>query len=262
MSFDQPLPASLSPSRLADFQTCPRRYQHASIERRPQPATYATTKGRFVHYILERLFALDASERTLGRAREFLQPAVEVILTADVREDVAMDDVMEAKLLRESDAMVVIYFSIENPQLVDQQGVELRLRATVDGVPLFGILDRLDRDEQGRLVIVDYKTGALPNRHYDSQTFANAELYAALCEVALGERPTAIRLLYVAHGEVIERGVSEIVVRARTAAATSAWERINRYYAAGDFPPTPSPNACRFCAFTAICPSAVTQRSR
>ena len=262
MSFAQPLPSSLSPSRLADFQACPRRYQHASIERRTQPATYATAKGRFVHYVFERLFALDASERTIERAREFIQPAVEVILTEQVREDLAMDSAMLAKLLAESESMVVTYFLMEDPQLVDHQGVELRLGVTLDGVPLFGILDRLDRDEAGHLVIVDYKTGSLPNRSFDSKTFANAELYAALCESALGERPTTIRLLYVAHGEVIERGVTEIVVRARTAAASSAWERINRYYNAGNFPATPSPNACRFCSFKAICPSAVTARSR
>ena len=52
MSFDQPLPTSLSPSRLADFQACPRKYQHASVERIPQPASYASAKGRFVQKVV------------------------------------------------------------------------------------------------------------------------------------------------------------------------------------------------------------------
>lgn len=262
MSFAQPLPSSLSPSRLADFQACPRRYQHASIERVAQPATYATTKGRFVHYVFERLFALDGPERTIEQALGFFPSAVEAVVTEQVRADVAMDDTRLAQLEAESEAMVEKYFQMEDPRLIDHHGVELRLGATLGGAPLFGILDRLDRDEDGRLVIVDYKTGALPNRNYDSQTFANAELYAALCEGALGERPSAIRLLYVAHGTVIERGVTEIVVRARTATAAAAWERINRYYAAGEFPATPSRNACRFCSFQSICPVAVTVRTR
>ena len=103
------------------------------------------------------------------------------------------------------------------------------------------------------LVIVDYKTGGLPNRNYDSQTFANAELYAVLCQEKLGETPTKIRLLYVAQGEALERDVTDVVIRARASAASGAWERIKRYYDDGDFPATPSSNACRFCSYKDLC---------
>jgi putative RecB family exonuclease len=255
MAFDQPLPKSLSPSRLADFQSCPRRYQHGSVERIPQPATYATAKGRFVHYIFEQLFLLAPAERTIGRAREFVEPAKDVILTEDVRNDIALDDVTMARLLKETEAIIVRYFEMEDPTSVVNEGVELRLGAEVAGAPVFGILDRLDRDEDGALRIVDYKTGAVPNRNYDSHTFANTELYAALCEASIGERPTSIRLMYVAHGTTIDRFVSEVVVNARANAAASAWAKIQRYYDQGDFPATPSVNACRFCSFKDLCRS-------
>ena len=253
MTFEQPLPKSLSPSRLADFQACPRRYQYASIKRIPQPASYATAKGRFVHFVFERLFELGAAQRTIEHAREFVNPAIETILTDDVRRDLAMDEAMLARLLLETEQIIGMYFQMEDPRQVNHEGVELRMGVTVDGVPLFGILDRLDRDPEGNLVIVDYKTGALPNRNYDAKTFANAELYAALCEAKLGERPTKIRLLYVAHGESVERNVTEVVVRARRTAAGEAWSRINRYYHDGDFPATPSTNTCRFCAYKNVC---------
>lgn len=253
MIFTEPLPKSLSPSRLQDFQACPRRYQYASIERIPQPASYATAKGRFVHYLFEHLHRQPAPERTLDTARSFIPAAIEEILPEHVQSEIAMDDVMLAKLLSESDAILQTYFAMEDPQSVNSEGVELQLGVTVDGVPLFGILDRLDRDENGELVIVDYKTGRLPNRNFDTKTFANAELYAALCEAKLGEKPTKIRLFYVAHGEVLERSVTDVVIRARTSAARAAWERINHYYDEGAFPATPTPNACRFCAFKENC---------
>src|SRR5665647_1876298 len=184
MTFEQPLPKSLSPSRLADFQACPRRYQYASVERIPQPASYATAKGRFVHYVFEQLF-LHAEERTIERAREYIEPAVEVILTDDVRSDISMDEEMLARLVIETEVIIAKYFAMEDPSQVTSEGVELRLGVTVEGAPLFGILDRLDRDADGGLTIVDYKTGGMPNRNYDSQTFANAELYAALCAAKL-----------------------------------------------------------------------------
>ncbi len=253
MTFTQELPRSLSPSRLSDFQACPRRYQYASIERIPQPASYATAKGRFAHYVFERLFNLRAEERTIERARGFVPAAVEEILTEDVRGDIAMDDEMMARLLRETEEIITTYFKMEDPTKVTSEGVELRLGVTINGAPLFGILDRLDRDEDGSLTIVDYKTGGLPNRNYDSQTFANAELYAALCQVGLGEKPTKIRLMYVTKGESIERDVSDVVLRARSQSAANAWEKINRFYGDGEFPATPSVRACRFCAYKDLC---------
>jgi putative RecB family exonuclease len=253
MAFDQPLPQSLSPSRLSDFQACPRRYQYASIERIPQPATYATAKGRLVHYIFEQLLLLAAPERTIERAREFVGPALEVILSEDVRTEIGLDDTMMARLLDETEVMIGRYFMMEDPTTVNHEGVELKLGEEVAGAPIYGILDRLDRDADGSLAIVDYKTGALPNRNYDIQTFANTELYAALCEAKYGERPTSIRLMYVAHGTTIERNVTDVVVRARATAAASAWSKINRYYGDGDFPATPSARACRFCSFKERC---------
>jgi putative RecB family exonuclease len=253
MAFDQPLPKSLSPSRLADFQVCPRRYQHASVERIAQPATYATAKGRFVHYVFEQLFLLEGPERTIERARDFMEPAVEAILTEDVSEEIGLDDALMSRLRDETEAIIARYFEMEDPTSIHSEGVELRLGVDVNGAPLYGILDRLDRDADGTLAIIDYKTGSLPNRNYDIQTFANTELYAALCEAKLGERPSTIRLLYVAHGTVVERPVTEVVTKARAAAAAGAWTKINRYYEDGDFPATPSPRACRFCSFKDLC---------
>src|SRR5580658_1997510 len=103
MTFTQELPHSLSPSRLSDFQACPRRYQYASIERIPQPASYATAKGRFAHFVFEQLFNLSPEQRTIERAREFLPAAVEEILTDDVRVDIGMDDAMMMRLLKETE---------------------------------------------------------------------------------------------------------------------------------------------------------------
>jgi putative RecB family exonuclease len=253
MTFTQELPNSLSPSRLSDFQACPRRYQYASIERIPQPASYATAKGRFAHFVFEQLFLLPAEERTIERARGFIPAAVEAILTEDVRNDIAMDDEMMTRLLRETERIITTYFDMEDPTTVNSEGVELRLGVTINGAPLFGILDRLDRDVDGSLTIVDYKTGGLPNRNFDTQTFANAELYAALCQVGLGEKPTKIRLMYVNEGESIERNVSDVNVRARSQTAANAWEKINRFYGDGEFPATPSVRACRFCSYKDLC---------
>ena len=209
-----------------------------------------------MHFVFEHLYSHQPADRTIDQARDYVQPAVDEILTNEVRRDIAMDDAMMEKLLAETEAMITNYFEMEDPSQVAHEGVELRVGVTIDGTPLFGILDRLDRNPDGTLTIVDYKTGGVPNRKYDTQTFANAELYAALCNEKFGERPSKIRLLYVSQGEAIERDVTDVVVKARANSAASAWERINRYYTDGEFPATPSLNTCRFCAYKTECKSS------
>jgi putative RecB family exonuclease len=253
MAFSQPLPKYLSPSRLADFRSCPRKYQYGSVERIPQPQTYATAKGRFVHYLFEHLFLLAPEERTEAATLGFM-PAAEVeVLDETTRRDVGVDEALLEKLRGETRQLVANYFLMENPAAVVNEGVERKISVEVDGTPLYGILDRLDRDEDGHLVIVDYKTGSVPSRDYDAFTFANAEFYALLCEQETGEAPIMMRLLYVAKGSVLERPVRPATIAARRQVALDSWAKINRFYDEGDFPATPSSSACRFCAYKTEC---------
>lgn len=206
-----------------------------------------------MHHIFEQLFLQEGPLRTLEFARSQISLAEAKVLNEQVCEEIGLNDTTREKLRREVDTILDRYFHMEDPTKVVHEGVELRINTTIDGVPMLGILDRLDRGDDGELTIVDYKTGSLPNRNYDTQTFANADLYAALCEHELGQQPKTIRLLYVAHGEAIERTVTTPVVVARRNAAVTAWNRITTYYNEGDFPATPSKSACRFCAFKQQC---------
>ncbi len=253
MAFSQPLPAALSPSRLQDFQSCPRRYQLGAVERLAQPATYATTKGRLVHHVLEHLHRHEATERTRDLAHALTPKAFDEILTDEVRADLNDTPDVDSRLHREVRDILERYFDVEDPLEVVSEGVELSLRCDLDGTPLLGILDRLDRDEHGDLVIIDYKTGRVPSRHFDQQTFANAELYALLCREVLDETPSSIRLIYVAHGHQLEKPVRDVVISARAHAAQSAWSKITTYYGDGEFPAHPSVSACRWCPFRERC---------
>ncbi|HZZ54267.1 MAG TPA: PD-(D/E)XK nuclease family protein, partial [Trebonia sp.] len=61
-------PSALSPSRAADFMTCPLLYRFRVIDRIPEPPTTATARGTLVHAVLERLFDRPAGERTPAAA--------------------------------------------------------------------------------------------------------------------------------------------------------------------------------------------------
>ena len=62
-----PAGPSLSPSRAADFMTCPLLYRFRVIDRLPEPPSPAAARGTLVHAVLERLFDEPAGGRTPRR---------------------------------------------------------------------------------------------------------------------------------------------------------------------------------------------------
>ena len=70
---ETPLP-TLSPSRAADFKTCPLLYRFRTIDRIPEPPTADQERGTLVHAVLEKLFDLPSAERSHDRAAAMVVP--------------------------------------------------------------------------------------------------------------------------------------------------------------------------------------------
>src|SRR5215469_13959738 len=75
-------PSALSPSRAADFMTCPLLYRFRVIDKIPEPPTQATARGTLVHAVLERLFDQPAADRTPQAARQLVAPEWERLTAA------------------------------------------------------------------------------------------------------------------------------------------------------------------------------------
>ncbi|MDY7084679.1 MAG: PD-(D/E)XK nuclease family protein [Actinomycetota bacterium] len=65
---------SLSPSRAADFKTCPLLFRFRTIDRLPEQPTADQVRGTLVHAVLEALFDLPAAERTPETAAALVAP--------------------------------------------------------------------------------------------------------------------------------------------------------------------------------------------
>jgi putative RecB family exonuclease len=65
---------SLSPSRAADFKTCPLLFRFRTIDKLPEQPSADQVRGTLVHAVLERLFDLPAAERTPEAAAELVAP--------------------------------------------------------------------------------------------------------------------------------------------------------------------------------------------
>ena len=226
-----PMVASLSPSSMATWRQCPKRFFFEKILRLEVEPSEPAICGSFVHLVLEHLMGLPNGGRTAAEARRIageLWPD----FTADHDSrfgELGLDADATRAFKQRAWAGISGYFQIEDPTRVDVVGTEREIRAELDGAPVFGIIDRVDRGSDG-LVVTDYKSGKAPGWEDErEEKLGQLRTYAALLE-ATGERVTELRLLFVspqlAAGARVERCVTAAAAaeEAVAAAAAGAWE--------------------------------------
>lgn len=250
-------PYGVSPSRVNQIETCPRQYQYTTIERLPERKKMATYRGTVFHAILEEMFLRTVEspqERTIELTMDIMRELLPDLLSDEICAEMELDTAGRASLVADLAKYIRTYFTMENPTEVTTEGIEIQVDTDMGGFTLRGILDRLDRDPDGSLVIVDYKTGKVPQDRYKASATLPAKIYAYLCEKHLGERPTKIRLLYVQFGKTLTLDVTDDDVIYAEKRVREAWNKIENWFEAGYFPPIKN-NLCEnWCSFKSICP--------
>ena len=150
--------------------------------------------------------------------------------------------------------MMERYFTLEDPRRVEPVGLELMLSSEIGGVMVRGIIDRLELDTDGALVVTDYKTGRAPNQAYEQSRLGGVHFYAFLCERLLGRRPDRVQLLYLSDPVAITTVPSEQSIRQLERKVKAIWQAIERACERDDFRPKQS-RLCNWCAYQAFCPA-------
>ena len=248
------MPYSLSPSSISAFKECPLAFRFSYLERLPEPPSPWASKGTLVHRALELLMCRPPSDRTIDAALADLDRARAEL--ADDPEFAGLELTPEAWDLFNTDAEVLVrrYFELEDPTTVHPIGLELKLQAQVGGARLRGVIDRLELDADGELVVTDYKTGGVPSERFEGKSLSGVHIYALLCEQMLGRRPARVQLLYLQKPEAIIATTSDQTVGGVERRTAALWTAIERACARDDFRPHPS-RLCDFCAFRPYCPA-------
>jgi putative RecB family exonuclease len=251
----EPSGPALSPSRAADFMTCPLLYRFRVIDRLPEPPTVATARGTLVHAALERLFDLPAARRTPEAARALLAPEWDRLVAAEP--DLAAlfpDEAERADWLQAATAIIDAYFTLEDPRRLEPAAREAYVETTLDtGLRLRGYIDRLDVAPGGEIRIVDYKTGRAPREAYEASALFQMKFYALVIWRLRGQVPRLLQLMYLAEGEVLRYAPDESDLLATERKIAALWQAIERARAAGDWRPRPS-RLCDWCNHKAFCP--------
>jgi putative RecB family exonuclease len=255
------VPVSLTPSKIATFKDCGLAFRFSAIDKVPEAPSVPATRGTFVHAALERLFGLPAEERTVERAVLCLDEAFVGLAEDPEYTGLALEPEQAATFRDEAEALVRRYFELEDPTLVTPIGLELKLEVEVplpsgSLVTLRGIIDRLELDEDGGLVVTDYKTGKPPGPRQEQQRLGGVHFYAFLCERLFGQRPSRVQLLYLGGGkpQSISISPSEQSTRGLQRRVAAIWAAIERACDQEAFKPQVTA-LCDWCSFKAHCPA-------
>jgi putative RecB family exonuclease len=249
-----PVPRSLSPSKVSSFTDCALAFRFSVIDRLPEPPSPAATKGTLVHAALERLHLLPCDDRTLDAALGCLDEAAVALRDDPEYEGLELTADDEAAFRDDAAELVRNYFRLEDPRTVRAIGLELLLEAEIDGVHLRGIIDRLELDADGELIVTDYKTGSAPATRYERKRLSGVHLYSLLCEQLLGRRPRRVQLLYLRSPVAIITEPSDRSTRGTRRTLDAVWQAVERACDREDFRPQPS-RLCDWCSFQEYCPS-------
>src|SRR6476661_1542263 len=228
-AYSRSMVSALSPSRASDFMSCPMLYRFRVIDKLPSPPTQATARGTLVHAVLERLFDLPASERTVEAA---------VGLVASEWERLTGEEPAMLDLLAEHDGrtdewfagaatLLETWFGLEDPTRLEPAERELYVETEVDGLVLRGYVDRLDVAPGGAMRVVDYKTGRSPNERFEAKALFQMKFYGLVLWRTRGQIPALLQLVYLGDGEVVRYVPDERDLLALEANLKAVWAAID-----------------------------------
>lgn len=256
--WDDDGPIALSPSTVELLRTCPLRWaleRHGGSDGENPHAV----KGTLVHTLVQALAGrvpLDRVRAELARSWASIDPETSWHSRQELRRTEAMLDAFVAWVRSTRDELT-------------QAGVEVPVDCELPGrgaaapaVRIRGRIDRLERDDRGRFVIVDVKTGKNPVSEADAAQHAQLATYqvaaaaGALDESTEDPEPGGARLVYV--GLPASSGVAkERVQPAFDAETLDAWrETIHTAAATTEGPGFLAirNDGCRHCAVKNSCP--------
>lgn len=248
-------PSSLSPSRASDFTTCPLLFRFRSIDRRPEEPSAVAVRGTVIHRALETLFDLPAAQRTPEEAERLAHAAFEELEESEPEAAATLRTGPDGAPELAAEPLLASYFHLEDPRRLEPHARELEVTALVEpDFRLRGFIDRVDRAPDGRIRIVDYKTGRSPSAGFEAKAMFQMRFYALAWWRMSGEVPALLQLMYLSDRSVIRYEPDESDLRATERRILALRDAIERAADAERFEATPS-RLCDWCSHRAVCPA-------
>lgn len=232
-----------SPSKLTSYATCPRQYHFKYVRKLPGRLHANQSFGSSLHRALQAIYQAGGPS---GRSPDQLAETLSASWSAlgyqspeHARSELARGQELLARYQeRWSDETSI-------PVLLEK-----RMSAPYREVVFLGIVDRVDRDSDGALHVIDYKSGRAPESgRIPEHTARQLALYHHLVRAKLGEAPGRHSVHYLASDVRLSIETDETALSALLDEAHGLACAIREAVA---FEPTPGSH-CLHCDFQARC---------
>jgi DNA helicase-2/ATP-dependent DNA helicase PcrA len=241
----------LSHRQVDDYQTCPLKYRYVHLLRVPILRHHTVVYGSTVHAVVEFY---------LKRRVEGNYTALADLLAEYDRKWLNQGFISwehEAERKRAGRAALERFWHQEEADGVKPTWVEKDFAFSVGPNRVRGRFDRVDEDLLGA-VIVDYKTSEVTRQKDADRRVAGSlqlKMYALAWREMTGRLPQRVELRFIethvtGRHEPTESDAEEAIAAVQAAAAGIR---------ARAFEATPSRQACRYCAYSQICPFTATR---
>jgi putative RecB family exonuclease len=246
---------SCTPTRLSTWLDCPRRYRFSYLDRPalPKGPPWAhNSMGAAVHSALADWWALPFPQRLPGRGVDLVRKR----WLSD-----GFQDAEQSAQVRDRASVWVEEYLLRVDPAHEPVGIERTVGAPTRLLAISGRVDRIDARPDGRLAIVDYKTGRRPLSDDDARSSLALALYCVGAARTLRRPCTRVELHHLPTGTVAAHEHTEAsLTRKVTEAESIAHDavRADAAHAAGRtgdevFPPRPG-TLCSWCDFRRHCP--------
>jgi len=244
---------NLSPSRASQFKTCPKQFKYANVDKILEPTNEVQAKGTTVHQALEDLFDLPSEERTTEKLHNLFREAWTKVRGNDEHHNLFSSIEEERDWGLEGLKLLNNYMTLEDPRSFEPVERERWVRGTIEDLNLRGILDRMDRNDNGELIIVDYKSGKAPLAKYKEPRFFALKLYALLIKEETGEMPVELKLIYLQNSTIHTLKIDNEILEQAKQEILEVWNNIKIAFQKNEFPPIKNA-LCDWCYYKPICP--------
>jgi putative RecB family exonuclease len=248
-------------SRITTFEQCARRFRYRYLDCVKEAFdSIEGFMGRRVHDTIEWLFG----ERLLGRTPSAAETVARYCdrwdeeVVASVRQIRVVKRGENAESYRRLGAELLTWFHRErfSTDRLETIGAEQHFRVELDGRYRFqGYIDRLARDENGLVHVIDYKTGRRAPQRFEGKEAEQLEAYALAIFLQTDAPELELVIEFLRAGKILRRRVERSrapELERRLAARIATLEDATVY--------PPSPGAlCDWCGYNDICEAFATR---
>jgi Protein of unknown function (DUF2800). len=249
---------SFSYSKMSTYKECPQKYKFRYILKIPEKPKYYFAFGTALHKVMEFMYAnLKPPFPPLEETLKFFRLDWQKTSFAEKGYASAQK---ELEGYEEGVKIIEAYYKKHEKDIFNPLSTEFRTTQEVDGLSIISIVDRIDYLGEGKVSILDYKTGKTVKREPDQLL-----MYQKL----MSQSPQLLKLVQTKDPSVEKVDVAnllfyylpkldeQIYTPAPKEEIDIFWQGVLKVadnIKAEKFSATPSELACKFCDYKDLCP--------